>query len=55
MDLQATLAVSLIGRGQAPAWREACPLRQLQKTHGGVGALLYLPPEQHAKLRPRQV
>src|SRR5215471_6404814 len=29
------------------------PLRQLQKTHGG-GALPYLPPEQHAKLRPRQ-
>jgi hypothetical protein len=33
----------------------ACPLRQLQKTHGGVGALPYLPREQHAKLRPRQV
>ena len=33
----------------------ACPLRQLQKTHGGVGALPYLPPEHHAKLRPRQV
>ena len=31
----------------------ACPLRQLQKTHGGVGALPYLPPEQHAKLRPQ--
>jgi hypothetical protein len=28
----------------------ACPLRQLQKTHGGVGALPYLPPEQHATL-----
>ena len=55
MDLQATLAVSLIGRGQARIMEGAYPLRQLQKTHGGVGALPYLPPEQHAKLRPRQV
>jgi hypothetical protein len=23
----------------------ACPLRQVQKTHGGVGVLPYLPPE----------
>ena len=28
----------------------ACPLRQLQKTHGGVGVLPYLPPEQRATL-----
>jgi hypothetical protein len=28
----------------------ACPLRQLQKTHGGVGVLPYLPPEQLATL-----
>ena len=33
----------------------ACPLRQLEETHGGVGVLPHLPPEQHAKLRPRQV
>src|SRR5262245_7361860 len=26
----------------------ACPLRQVQKTHGGVGVLPYLPPEQRA-------
>ena len=28
----------------------ACPLRQLQKTHGGVGVLPYLPPEQRSTL-----
>jgi|SRR5262245_40229021 hypothetical protein len=28
----------------------ACPLRQLQKTHGGCGVLPYLPPEQRATL-----
>jgi hypothetical protein len=63
MDLQAALPVSFIstwrlvkghGRGQARIIVEvearACPLRQLQKTHGGVGVLPYLPPEQHAKL-----
>jgi hypothetical protein len=29
----------------------ACPLRQLQETFGW-GVLPYLPPEQHAKIRP---
>jgi hypothetical protein len=33
----------------------ACPLRQLQKTHGGVGALPYLPRKQGATLRPRKL
>jgi len=41
-------------RGQARIIVEvearACPLRQLQKTHGGVGVLPYLPPEQRATL-----
>src|SRR5215468_8813933 len=41
-------------RGQARIVVEvearACPLRQLQKTHGGVGVLPYLPPEQRATL-----
>ena len=54
-----TLAVSFIlttwrlvrgnGRGQARIIVEvearACPLRQVQKTHGGVGVLPYLPPK----------
>ncbi len=48
MTLQ-TSARGTYGRGPGPYQVEvevrACPLRQLQKTHGGVGVLPYLPPE----------
>jgi len=56
MDLHATLAVSFIGRGQARIM-EVGPARfgSYRKPMGVWGALPYLPPEQHAKLRPRQV
>jgi hypothetical protein len=50
MDLQATLAVSFIGRGQARNG-EVGPARfGSYKKPLGVGVLPYLPPEQHAKL-----
>ncbi len=52
-----SLAFAHVGRGQARIIVEvearACPLRQLQKTHGGVGALPYLPRKQGATLWPR--
>src|SRR5215831_17781987 len=52
--INAQIAASLTWRGQARIVVEvearACPLRQLQKTHGGVGVLPYLPPEQPATL-----
>jgi hypothetical protein len=44
-----SLAFAHVGRGQARIIVEvearACPLRQVQKTHGGCGVLPYLPPE----------
>jgi hypothetical protein len=54
MDLQAALRSTSsllggllgdVGAGRPLGWVGTCPLRQLQKTHGGVGALPYLPPE----------
>ncbi len=43
-------------RGQArEVEARACPLRQLQKTHGGVGVLPYLPSEQRPRFRPRKM
>jgi len=49
MDLQATLAVSFIGRAQALSSEgQGLPTSAATKGHR-----MYLPPEQHAALPPR--
>jgi hypothetical protein len=49
-----SLAFAHVGRGQARIIVEvearACPLRQVQKTHGGCGVLPYLPPQYRTTL-----
>ena len=49
-----SLAFAHVGRRQARIIVEvearACPLRQVQKTHGGCGVLPYLPPQYRTTL-----